>query len=81
MKGVSFESTQRFGSFFMLLVHLIEIKFHQPDTMVLLVLYINRNAVTVLLGCSTSGLVSDLSPAYEDQISQLTFQQFFKEKK
>jgi hypothetical protein len=81
MKGVSFESTQRFGSFFMLLVHLIEIKFHQPDTMILLVLHINRNAVVVLLGCSTSGLVSDLSPAYEDQISQLTFQQFFKEKK
>jgi hypothetical protein len=62
-------------------VHLIEIKFHQPDTMILLVLHINRNAVVVLLGCSTSGLVSDLSPAYEDQISQLTFQQFFKEKK
>ena len=81
MKGVSFESTQRFGSFFMLLVHLIEIKFHQPDTMILLVLHINRNAVVVLLGCSTSGLVSDLSPAYEDQISQLTFQQLFKEKK
>jgi hypothetical protein len=77
MKGVSFESTQRFGSFFMLLVHLIEIKFHQPDTMILLVLHINRNAVVVLLGCSTSGLVSDLSPAYEDQISQLTFQQCF----
>ena len=81
MKGVSFESTQRFGSFFMLLVHLIEIKFHQPDTMILLVLHINRNAVAVLFGCSTSGLVSDLSPAYEDQISQLTFQVFFKEKK
>jgi hypothetical protein len=38
-------------------------------------------AVAVLLGCSTGGIVSDLSPAYEDQISQLTFQQFFKEKK
>jgi hypothetical protein len=25
--------------------------------------------------------LSDLSPAYEDQISQLTFQQCFKEKK
>jgi ABC-type proline/glycine betaine transport system ATPase subunit len=46
--------------FFMFLVHLIENKFHQPDTMILLVLHINRNAVVVLLGCSTSGLVSDL---------------------
>jgi hypothetical protein len=36
MKGVSFESTQRFGSFFMLLVQLIEIKLHQPDPMKLL---------------------------------------------
>ena len=53
------------------------IKFHQPDTMILLVLLINRNAVAVLFGCSTGGIVSDLSPAYEDQISQLTFQQFF----
>jgi hypothetical protein len=69
------------GKFASVLFHLIEIKFHQPDTMILLVLHINRNAVTVLFGSSTSGLVSDLSPAYEDQISQLTFQQFFKEKK
>jgi hypothetical protein len=41
--------------------------------MILLVLYINRNAVAVLFGCSTGGIVSDLSPAYEEQ--------FFKEKK
>jgi hypothetical protein len=71
MKGVSFESTQRFGSFFIFLVHLIEMKFHHFDTM------ISRNSVTVLFVCSTSGIASDLSPAYEDQISQLTFQQFF----
>jgi hypothetical protein len=38
-----------------------DIKFHQPDTMILLVLHINRNAVAVLLGCSTGGIVSDLS--------------------
>jgi hypothetical protein len=47
----------------------------------MIILYVLRNTVTVLFGCLTGGIVSDLSPAHEDQISQLTFQQFFKEKK
>jgi hypothetical protein len=47
----------------------------------LLILHIDRNTVTVLFGCSTGGIVSDLSPAYEDQISQLTFQQFILKKR
>jgi hypothetical protein len=34
-----------------------------------------------LFECSTGGIVSDLSPAYGDQVSQLTFQQLFLKKR
>jgi hypothetical protein len=47
----------------------------------LFILHINRSTIAVLFGCSTGGIASDMSPANEDQISQLTFEQFFKEKK